>query len=247
MTPEASSNNAAPPLGEVGRIADVFIDPKKAFADIAARPGWIVPIVLVVVAYLAFMYCFTTHVGWEHSMRQAMESNSRVQQMDPQQREAALQMQLKFAPIGAYVAGPIVIVVMALVMAGVLLMVCKMMGASIGFKQMFGISAYAMLPGLISSLLAIVVIFIKNPEDFNLQNPLAFNLGAFLEPPPNSAKALYSLATSIDLFSFWTILLLAVGISVAARKFPFSKALVAVLVPWVVVVLVKAGWASLFG
>ena len=247
MTPEASSNNAAPPLGEVGRIADVFIDPKKAFADIAARPGWIVPIVLVVVAYLAFMYCFTTHVGWEHSMRQAMETNSRVQQMDPQQREAALQMQLKFAPIGAYVAGPIVIVVMALVMAGVLLMVCKMMGASIGFKQMFGISAYAMLPGLISSLLAIVVIFIKNPEDFNLQNPLAFNLGAFLEPPPNSAKALYSLATSIDLFSFWTILLLAVGISVAARKFPFSKALVAVLVPWVVVVLVKAGWASRFG
>src|ERR1035441_10536808 len=89
MTPEASSNNAAPPLGEVGRIADVFIDPKKAFADIAARPGWIVPIVLVVVAYLAFMYCFTTHVGWEHSMRQAMETNSRVQQMDPQQREAA--------------------------------------------------------------------------------------------------------------------------------------------------------------
>jgi hypothetical protein len=247
MTPEASSNNAAPPLGEVGRIADVFIDPKKAFADIAARPGWIVPIVLLIVGYLAFMYCFTTHVGWEHSMRQAMETNSRVQQMDPQQREAALQMQLKFAPIGAYVAGPIVIVVIALIMAGVLLMVCKMMGASIGFKQMFGISAYAMLPGLISSLLAIVVIFIKNPEDFNLQNPLAFNLGAFLEPPPNSAKALYSLATSIDLFSFWTILLLAVGISVTVKKFPFSKALTAVLVPWVVVVLVKAGWASLFG
>lgn len=247
MTPEASSDNAAPPLGEVGRITGVFIDPKKAFADIAARPGWIVPIVLLVVAYLAFMYCFTTHVGWEHSMRQAMETNTRLQQMDPQQREAALQMQLKFAPIGAYVVGPIAIVVVALIMAGVLLMVCKMMGASIGFKQMFGISAYAMLPGLISSLLAIIVIFIKNPEDFNLQNPLAFNLGAFLEPPPNSAKALYSLATSIDLFSFWTIMLLAVGISVAAKKFPFSKALVAVVVPWVVLVLVKAGWASLFG
>jgi len=247
MTPEASANNAAPPLGEVGRITGVFIDPKKAFADIAARPSWIVPIILLIVGYLAFMYCFTTHVGWEHSMRQAMETNSRVQQMDPQQREAALQMQLKFAPIGAYVVGPLVIVVVALIMAGVLLMVCKMMGASLGFKQMFGISAYAMLPGVISSILTVIVIFVKNPEDFNLQNPLAFNLGAFLEPPPNSAKALYSLATSIDLFSFWTILLLAVGISVAAKKFPFSKALVAVVVPWVVLVLVKAGWASLFG
>jgi hypothetical protein len=179
-------------------------------------------------------------------MRQAMETNSRMQQMDAQQRENALQLQLKFAPIGAYVAGPIVIIVIALATAGVLLMVCKMMGASVGFKQMFGIASYAMLPGLISSILTVIVIFIKNPDDFNLQNPLAFNLGAFLEPPPNSSKALYSMATSIDLFSFWTILLLAVGISVAARKFSFSKALMAVVVPWVVLVLVKVGWAAMF-
>ena len=247
MTPEPSTDNAAPRLGEVGRITGVFLDPKKAFADIAAKPGFVVPLILVIVGYLAFMYCFTTHVGWEHSMRQAMETNSRMQQMDAQQRENALQLQLKFAPIGAYVAGPIVIIVIALATAGVLLMVCKMMGASVGFKQMFGIASYAMLPGLISSILTVIVIFIKNPDDFNLQNPLAFNLGAFLEPPPNSSKALYSMATSIDLFSFWTILLLAVGISVTVKKFPFSKALTAVLVPWVVVVLVKAGWASLFG
>jgi len=247
MTPDTSSDNAAPPLSEVGRITGVFLDPKKAFADIAARPRWIVPMVLLIVAYLAFMYCFTTHVGWEHSLRQAMETNSRMQQMDAQQRENAIQMQIKFAPMGAYVVGPIAIVVIALATAGVLLLVCKMMGAALGFKQMFGISAYAMLPGLISSILTIIVIFIKNPEDFNLQNPLAFNLGAFLEPPPNSSKALYSLATSIDLFSFWTILLLAVGVSVAAKKFPFSKALVAVVVPWVLLVLIKAGWASIFG
>jgi hypothetical protein len=245
MTPEPSSENAAPRMGEVGRITGVLVDPKKAFADIAARPSWILPLILLIVGYLAFMYCFTTHVGWEHSMRQAMENNSKVQQMDPQQRENALQMQIKFAPIGAYVVGPIVIVVIALAIAGVLLLVCKMMGASLGFKQMFAIASYAMLPGLISSILTIIVIFIKNPEDFNLQNPLAFNLGAFLEPPPNSSKALYSLATSIDLFSFWTILLLAVGISVAARKFPFSKALVAVVMSWVLLVLVKAGWAGL--
>src|SRR5580700_4095495 len=149
MTPAPASDNATPPLGEVGRITGVFFDPKKAFADIAARPGWIVPVVLLIVFYLAFMYLFTTHVGWEHSMRQAMEASTRVQNMDAQQREAALQMQLKFAPIGAYIVGPIAIVVVALIMAGVLLMVCKMMGASLTFKQMFGISAYAMLPGIV--------------------------------------------------------------------------------------------------
>src|ERR1022692_1608204 len=58
---------------------------------------------------------------------------------------------------------------------------------------------------------------------------------------------LYSLASSFDLFSFWTILLLAVGISVAARKFALSKALVAVVLPWGVLVVVKAAWTNLFG
>src|ERR1019366_8006425 len=126
------------------------------------------------------------------------------------------------------------------------LLMCKMMGAggSLNFKQMFAISAYAMLPGFISSILAIVVMFIKNPDEFNLQNPLAFNLGAFMEPPPNSGKFLYSLATSFDLFSFWTILLLATGISVAARKFSFAKAIVAVVLPWAVYVLIKSAWTG---
>jgi hypothetical protein len=247
MTPAPASDNAPAPLGEVGRITGVFFDPKKAFADIAARPGWIVPVVLLIVFYLAYMYCFTTHVGWERSMRQAMETSTRVQNMDPQQRENALQMQLKFAPIGAYIVGPIAIVVVALIIAGVLLMVCKMMGASLTFKQMFGISAYSMLPGLVSFILMIIVIFTQNPENFNLQNPLAFNVGHYLDPPPNTGKALYSVATSIDLFSFWNMLLLAVGISAAAKKFPFSKALVAVAVPWVILVILKAGWAGLFG
>jgi hypothetical protein len=247
MTPEPFSDNAAPPLGEVGRITGVFIDPKKAFADIAARPRWIVPVVLLILAAMAFTYTYTSRVGWERYIRQTMENNPSMQNLPADQREARIQTGAKFAPIVGYVGSLLFVPIGALVIGGALLLVCKMMGAgALNFKQMFAISAYSMLPGLISSILAIIVMFIKNPEEFNLQNPLAFNLGAFMEPPPNSGKFLYSLATSIDLFSFWTILLLAVGISVAARKFPFSKAVVAVVLPWALYVLIKSAWAGAF-
>jgi hypothetical protein len=247
MTPETAPENAAP-MSEVGRITGVYLDPKKAFADIAARPRWYVPIILMVAAALAFVYLYTSHVGWERFMRQTLENNSRMQQLDAEKREAVIEQQTKLAPIFGYVGSLVFIPVAALAIAGAVLLMCKMMGAaSLTFKQMFGISSYAMLPTLLASILAIVVLFLKDPEQFNLQNPLAFNLGAFLEPPPNTGKALYSLATSIDLFSFWTILLLATGITVAARKFTFSKALVAVVVPWVIYVLVKSGWTGMFG
>jgi hypothetical protein len=100
---------------------------------------------------------------------------------------------------------------------------------------------------VIAGILSIVVMFIENPEDFNLQNPLAFNFGAFMEPPPNSGKFIYSMATSVDLFTIWTILLIAVAISVAARKVPFSKALILVVAPWIIWVLAASGFAGMFG
>jgi len=247
MTPETASDNAPAPLSEVGRIPAVFIDPKRAFADIAARPTWILPAALLAVAALAFTYIYSTRIGWDHYFRQIAETNAKMQQMDAQQREQAIQMQVKFGPIGGYVFSIIGIPLVALIIGGVILLMTKMAGASLKFKQTFAISAWAMLPGLISSILAIVVMFLKNPDDFNLQNPLAFNLAAFLEPPPNTGKFIYTLAKSFDLFTIWMILLLAVGISVAARKISFTKAVILVAAPWLIWVLISSGLAGMMG
>lgn len=245
MTPEPASDNAAPPLGEVGRITDVYFDPKKAFADIAARPTWIVPVVLLIVIALAFTYTYSTRIGWDRYVHQIMDASSRVQNMEPQAREQAIEMQRKIAPytfwVGSVLANPIMI----LVVAAVLLLVCKMTDVGLKFKQLFAIVSYAMLPGLISGILAIVVMFLKNPEDFNIQNPLAFNLAAFLDPPPVTGKFIYSLAKSFDLFTFWVILLEATGIAVAARKISFTKALMMVVVPWIIYVLVSSSLSML--
>ena len=43
------------------------------------------------------------------------------------------------------------------------------------------------------------------------------------------------------------IALLAVGIAAAARKMPFSKALMLVVIPWLVWVLVSSSLAGMFG
>ena len=234
-------------MSEVGRITGVYFDPKPAFADIAARPRWYVPLILMMVAGLAFTYSFTSRIGWRGYIAKTMENNPRVRDMPAEQRELQINTGARIAPIFGYAYSLVGIPVVTLIVAGAMLLVCKMMGTSLRFKQMFAITAYAMLPGLIFTILAIVVMFLKNPDDFNLQNPLFFNIGAMMEPPPNSGKFLYSLASSIDLFTFWMILLLATGISVAARKVTFSKAIVAVAAPWIIWVLVKSAWAGAFG
>jgi hypothetical protein len=99
---------------------------------------------------------------------------------------------------------------------------------------------------VISSILAVVVVFLKNPDEFNIRNPLAFNVGAFMDPN-GSSKFMYALATSIDLFSIWTILLLATGLKAAAgKKLSFTGALVAVVTPWALLVLCTSALAGAF-
>jgi len=95
------------------------------------------------------------------------------------------------------------------------------------------------------AILTIVVMHLKNPDEINVQNALAFNPGAFMDPNQGS-KFLYSLASSLDLFTFWMILLMATGLKAAAgKKLTFGGALFAVVLPWAVYVLGKSAWAGL--
>jgi hypothetical protein len=61
-----------------------------------------------------------------------------------------------------------------------------------------------------------------------------------------SSPALHSLLQSLDVFSLWTIVLLVVGLS-AAAKISRGRTAGLVLTLWVLYVLGKAGFAAAFG
>lgn len=235
------------PMSEPARIAGVYIDPPKAFGDIAAHPvRWWVPLLLLIIGALAFTYTYSQRVGWERMMRQQFETSSRAQNMPPEQREAAIRQSVKIAGIMGYVGPPIAIFLATFICAGVLMLVLNsLMGGQISFAQSRAIVAYAFLTGLITSILSIIVMFIKSPEDFDIRNPLAFNAGAFLGD--SAPKWLVTAATSFDVFSFWTIALLATGYAATSRKMTWSKAFTGIVTMWLVWVVVKTGWAAIFG
>jgi hypothetical protein len=236
-------------MGEISRLTGVFFEPTKTFADIAARPKWIVPLVLVLLASLAFVTVISNRIGWEQVVRQQIEG--RMAQMSQQQREAverSMDMQVKIASVAAY-ATPLVFFPLGLLaVAGILLGITNgLMSAGIRLKQIYAILCYSALPSLLSTALAIVVVFIKNPEEFNIQNPTGFNPGAYMDPQTTN-KFVHSLATSLDVFAIWMVLLIAVGLKAAAgKKLSFGGALTAIVLPWGVWVLGKAALSGIFG
>jgi hypothetical protein len=249
MTPETAMSSEPQPKGmsEVSRLAGVFFEPKKAFADIAAHPRWIIPLLLMIVSAIGVTTLYSQKGVMRIAAEQQMANNPQLQQLPPDQRAQRMEMGMKFATIIGYCI-PVLIPVFYLVMALVLwAIVSGILSAPVRFGQVFAIVTYAQLPGLLMAILTVIVLQLKGPADFNLQNPLMFNPGAFMDPQ-SSPKFVYSIASSLDLFTIWILLLVATGLKAASgKKLSFGGALFAVILPWAVIVLGKAALAGLSG
>ena len=240
-----ASEPASAPMGEFSRLIGVFFEPKKTFSDVVARPRWLVPVLITIISSVLLVYLFNSHVGWESYLHRLMDNNPRVQQLAPEQRQAQFNLQLRIVPVFSYVGAILGVPLILLIGGGIIFGIVKgLLGVPMRFVQVFAIMAYAWLPRVIFSGLSIAVMFLKNPEDFDIQNSFASNPGAFMDPE-SSSKFLYTLASAADVFTIWVILLIATGLKVAGgKRISFGGALFAVLLPWVVYVLCRGGLAA---
>ncbi len=252
MTPEQQTAGAFEPrgMGEFSRLTGVFLEPSKAFEDIARRPSWLIPLLLTVLAAFAYLTAYGQHVTWQRYMQHEMDTNPKAQermaQVPPEQRAKSMETGAKIAGIVSVAAVVVITPLVPLIWGVIVLVIVNSMSAGLKFKQVFSIMVYAGLPAIVKAALSIVVMFLKNPDDFNLRNPLAFNPAAFMDPV-NGSKFLYSLGTSVDLFAIWIMLLAATGLKIAAgKRLTFGKALTAVVTPWALFVLLGAGIAGAF-
>jgi len=108
---------------------------------------------------------------------------------------------------------PVVALILYAIMTGVLFASIKFgANAEVKFKTLFALVVYSRLPELIMSLLAMVSLVAGVSSDaFNLRNPAATNPGYFLDP--SASPVLRTLLTSLDVFSIWAMILLAIGIT----------------------------------
>jgi len=223
-------------MNEPARLFGVFYEPGKVFADVAARPRWIAPMIVAILLGLSLTYAISSHIGWEQTIRQTFANNSRVAELPPDQREQLVARSAKFASVAGWAGAVVGAPFFTLIVAGVLTGIFNgLLGADLKFMQMFAITAYAFLVRGLYTILMILLLYLKPPADFNIQvSP--FSPAAYMNRLDNP-KWLMSLAGSLDLFSIWTIIVLAIGFSVAARKLSFAKALITIAIPWLIWVI----------
>jgi Yip1 domain len=233
-------------VNAIGRVFGTLFSPKATFESIARRPSWFLPVVLISLIALGVVGLFTHRGGWPSFFQRQNENSSQFQQASAEQQQRTLDAQLKYAPPVALIEGAIgpglVVVILAAIFLGVFNLA---VGTKINFAISMGIVSHAFMTGLISGVLGILVIALKDPSTVDLQNLIASNLGAFLSS--GSPKWMVALLGSLDVFSFWTMILMAIGYSAAApKKLSFGKAFICILIPWALYVMVKVGIAAAF-
>jgi Yip1-like protein len=240
----AVSEQPAPERGFFAHLGGLLFSPGAEFKSIVSRPRFWAPLLVGAVLTLGFTVIWTGKVDPREFFRNQMEQSPRTSQMPPDQMERVITMQSRFfrpaSIFFAVVGGPIFTVVMSLIYLFVFRFIY---GSQVTFRQSLTIICWTYLViALVTTPLILLVYFMKGDWNLTPDVVLQANLAALLDRQ-KTARWLYTLASSIDLFEAWRIALLSLGFGAAMRR-PASAALGGILGLWALYVLVRVALAA---
>jgi hypothetical protein len=241
----------APGLSQIQRVIYTFTAPSKTFNDIKAghRSWWLPFLITLLVSYLFFAAVYTK-IGMrqvaENSIHLNAKQEARMADMPADQRETGVKFAAIFTEVillAAPFLGLAFVALLSLVLWGT---INFGFGGKANYSGIFVSWMYAGLPGVLTALLGIVVIFAGTaPESFNLNNPAPTNIAAFLNPLETN-KALYALLKSLDVITIWFLALLSIGTAIVAGV-KRGSGYIAVFGWWIVLVLISVGITAAMG
>ncbi len=226
------SGQAAPKPNPFERIVGVLFSPNETFASIARQPDWLVPLALMLVISLFAGILIANRVDFASAAREAMEQKN----IPPDRVESAVKMTAAISKVASYCA-PIFSVIGFLVIAGVLLLAFRLFGGEGTFKQAFSVSVYAWIPGLLKSIITLVVLLTRDSMSAeDLAIAVRSNLGFLVSMKSNPMA--FAVLTSLDIFTIWVLILFIIGFAYVARVSK-AKAATIVVTLWLVTVAFK--------
>lgn len=222
--PEAQAS-----VSPFGRIIGVFLSPKPTFQDIVKSPSWIAPMLLLCVIWIGLNFALVKRVNWLEVTKEQIAKNKwaseQFDQLKEEQKDLAYEQGAARAKIIRYVRGVIGWPLLILITSGIYFGAYKLIGgARTNFATAFAISAFGHLPDGLRELLGIPVTLLKDSSAIDPENFLASNPAALLGG--DAPLWQLTLLGPLDLFSIWSLVLIAIGFSfVDPKKVSLGKSM----------------------
>ena len=250
--PPTAPEPTGPGLSEPQRLVNVFIAPSKTFEDLKRNPSWWVPFLISAIFGLLFGIVVVQKIDMRQFAQQQIDKSplaqKQLERLTPEQREQNLSIRAAFTK-GTFYGIPVFVLLGGLLFAAILMAIFNfILGAEVSFARALGVVFYAGIPGIIRSVLLIISLLTSSdPSTIDLSgNPMPTNPGFFLDPQGN--KVLYSLASALDIFTIWYVVLLGLGFAAASmnRKPARGTGIATVFVCYGIIVLIGLGFKVAF-
>jgi uncharacterized membrane protein YeaQ/YmgE (transglycosylase-associated protein family) len=231
----------APSISPIGRVIGTFFSPTPTFQSIAARPGFLLPLILWTLLSLTVSMVIAQRLDFDKMTRARVEKSGATLTEDQIQSQIAAAK--KIAPAFTYGIGLLSPIFVSIIVTLVFWAAFKAFGWDFTFKQSLGATTHSFLPGVLGALIFIPILLKRETLDpQTMGDMLHSNLGFLVDQ--HTSPAIHSLLGSLDVFSLWTAILLTIGYAAAARV---SRKGAGGLVfgIWALYVLGKAGLAAL--
>lgn len=249
MSAASTSSTSGEPgsrISPLGRVFGVFFKPRETFEDIARRPTWVLPTVLLSVLALGLSLLFTQKVDLASYLRNQADQNAKFAQLPQDRQDETLHSRVVLArySLGLNVLVPGLLI--GVVACFYWLAVNAASGAGLRYATVAGVVAHGLMPWGLLEVVALILLALKPPGMLDSQNLVKTSLGAYL--PAGSPAWLVSLGGSLELFWIWSLVLIAIGLWTAnPRKISKAAAFGTVFGLWLVWIIARVGWTAFFG
>jgi Yip1 domain len=250
--PSPPADAVPEPSGFLSRLIGVYFSPGETFPGIGRAPNVLVPIlVLALLSALGSVLAFQ-RLGVDKLVGQGIEQQLEAGKITPEQAETQREGIRRAAPyikVGFPFVAAVASIVFCLAIAGIAKLVSMVMGVENNFLPLLAVTVYTLLAvSIVSSIVFLLLIYIRAPDEIDMRNPIGSNLGALLSIAGVTSlpKFVSALATYVDVFYIWKIVLLGIGYAAVSHRLKGSKAITYTAVIGVIVAVIGAGFAAMF-
>lgn len=208
---------------------DIFYSPSSVFARRENASFWIP--MLIVSVLLGIIFIANRDLMepiMDAEFDRAMAAGAGGRQLTPEQLEQARKFSQGFATVGAFVGGPILILVTGLV----LWLVGKFFDAKESLNAALVVASFAFVPRVVEGIVGRIQGLFVDPASLDSRYSLSLGFGRLLDPDTTS-PLLLAIVGRIDVFTIWVTVLLAIGLAVTGKISRGSAAIAAAIV-WLV-------------
>jgi hypothetical protein len=217
-------------MGFVARISGIFFEPRKVFNFLNLKPSWFFAFLLILLIGVVLA---------EITLPQNLLLQKQIVSQSPRisSTPGVLDKMTEITTgkrISTIVSEIIKVFIGLMLLTSFVYFLCNIiLGGDSSYKRVLSVVTYTSFVPTLGAILKTPLILAKNSAD--IQTSLAL-----LMPGGDFTKIRYMLLGALEIFSIWQIILIALGVTVL-YKFSMTKAIVATLIGWAILVFIGIG------